>query len=332
MLALVVLPILFNAIALFPEVRNSAPNDNDQIFHYTFIERANQAIAAGDNPFDHWLPELEIGFPQFLYYQNLPHLTVVALHHLLLKRVSLLRLLNLVRYLLMVLFPLTVYWSMRRMEFSTIAAAVGAAFSSTLSSQYEYGFDYHSYIWLGLGMFPQLCSMHLMFIGAGCLYRVLERGKGFVAAIIASAAVVLSDLLYGYIYAVAALILLVLSALRQTARANRRSDAIRKVSLLGARFAIVAFIAALISAYQIVPFFHQLQYVNREFPGQLQRFTPFSTSSVLSNLFEGHLFDKNRLPVLTSLVFIGIVYAAVIRNQSGQISTYHSYNLYLPGF
>jgi uncharacterized membrane protein len=126
-LALVALPILLNAIALFPEVTNSTPSDNDQIFHYLFIERANQALAAGDNPVDHWLPEVEAGFPQFLFYQNLPHLTVVALHHLLFEQVSLLTLLNLVRYLLMVLFPLTVYWSMRRMEFSTIAAAVGAA-------------------------------------------------------------------------------------------------------------------------------------------------------------------------------------------------------------
>src|SRR6202023_451418 len=107
-IALVVLPILFNAIALIPEVRYPTPNDNDQIFHYVFIERANQAIDAGDNPFDHWLPELEIGFPQFFYYQNLPHLTVVALYRLLFRRISLLTVLNLVRYLLLLSFPLTV--------------------------------------------------------------------------------------------------------------------------------------------------------------------------------------------------------------------------------
>src|ERR1700722_4498276 len=103
-LLLVALPILFNAIALAPELHASVPGDNDEIFHYLFIERANQAISAGDNPSDHWLPELELGFPQFLYYQNLPHLTVVAVHRLLLERVSLLTVLNLIRYLLMVLF------------------------------------------------------------------------------------------------------------------------------------------------------------------------------------------------------------------------------------
>src|SRR5579862_2892959 len=219
-LALVALPILLNAIALFPEVTNTTPSDNDQIFHYLFIERANQALAAGDNPFDHWLPEVEAGFPQFLYYQNLPHLTVVAIHHLLLQRVSLLTVLNLIRYLLMVLFPLTVYWSMRRMEFSVIAAAVGAAFSSTLSSRAEYGFDYHSYIWLGNGMFPQLCSMHLMFIATACLYSVLARSRGYTAAILSSSAIVLSDLLYGYIFATAALLLWLLSIWKVIATAE----------------------------------------------------------------------------------------------------------------
>ena len=319
MLVLVVLPILLNAIALFPEVRYPTPSDNDQIFHYLFIERANQALAAGDNPFDHWLPELELGFPQFLYYQNLPHLTVVALHHLLLKRVSLLTLLNLVRYLLMVLFPLTVYWSMRRMEFSTIAAAVGAAFSSTLSSRFDYGFDYHSYIWLGVGMFPQLCSMHLMFIGTACLRGVLERSKGFAAAIIASSAMVLSDLLYGYIFAIAALILWLLSMLKQAARANGRLDTVGRLSRLSARFASVALIAALITAYQTVPFFQQLVYLNRVYPGHIPH-DSFGVSGVLSNLLTGHVFDSHRLPVVTTLVLLGILYSAVTRSAQAKIA------------
>jgi hypothetical protein len=318
-LLLVALPILLNAIALFPEVQNSAPSDNDQIFHYLFIERANQALAAGDNPFDHWLPELEAGFPQFFYYQNLPHLSVVALHHLLFERVSLLTLLNLVRYLLMVLFPLTVYWSMRRMEFSTVAAAVGAAFSSTLSSRLEYGFDYHSYIWSGYGMFPQLCSMHLMFIGTAFLRTVLERGKGYAGAIITSAAIVLSDLLYGYIFAISALILWILSALKQVTIARGLPDASRRIGRLAARFAIVAFGAFPIAAYQAVPFFRRIQYINREGAGGLQH-SGIGISGFLSYFFSGHLFDYHRLPVVTILVALGIGYGLVTRRDDAKLA------------
>ncbi len=176
-LFLLLIPILFNSIALFPEVHYSTPAGNDLVVHHLFLERANQALSAGDNPFDHWLPELELGFPQFFYYQNLPHLTVVVLYRLLFEQVGLLRLLNLVRYLLMVGFPLTVYWSMRKMEFARISAASGAAVSSLLSSTAKYGFDFRTYIWAGGGMFPQLCAMHLMFIAtAGVCGRCWNEG------------------------------------------------------------------------------------------------------------------------------------------------------------
>ena len=319
LLFLVVLPMVVNAIALLPEVRYPTPSDNDQIFHYFFIERADQALAAGDNPFDHWLPELEAGFPQFLYYQNLPHLTVVALHHLSFGRVSLLTMLNLTRYLLMVLFPLTVYWSMRRMEFSSIAAAVGAAFCSTFSSRIEYGFDYQSYIWLGYGMFPQLCSMHLMFIAVACLRRVLERSKGYAAAILSSAAIVLSDLLYGYIFAVAALLLWLLSVLKRIWSVDRVADAAGSLWRLTARFAIVAAIAAVISAYQTLPFLRGLQYINRVNAGGVQH-VPMGISAVLSSFFTGTLFDHNRLPVVTALFLIGMIYAAVSRRSEAKLA------------
>jgi len=64
-LTLVLVPCLFNAIALFPEVQHITPASNDQVFHYLMIERADEAISSGHNPVDHWLPELELGFPQF---------------------------------------------------------------------------------------------------------------------------------------------------------------------------------------------------------------------------------------------------------------------------
>jgi len=321
-LILVALPILMNAVALYPEVHYGAPSDNDQIFHYLFIERANQAIAAGDNPVDHWLPELELGFAQFHYYQNLPHLTVVALHHLMLERVSLLTVLNVVRYLLMVLFPLTVYWSMRQMEFSIIAAAVGAAFSSTLSSAIDLGFDYHSYIWGGFGLFPQLCSMHLIFVGVACLRSVLERGRRFGAAIISASAIVLSDLIYGYIFAIAAVVLLLLSVLKALAAGRDMEDRLRRISRAGARFAIVAATAAAITAYQVVPFLTQIQYLNKDYPAYPRHLTPPSLimSAFVANFFGGAGFDYNRLPALEILLLLGILYGAITRSKEAKLA------------
>ena len=332
-LFLLLIPILFNSIALFPEVHYSTPAGNDLVFHHLFIERANQALSAGDNPFDHWLPELELGFPQFFYYQNLPHLAVVALYRLLFGQVGLLRLLNLVRYLLMVGFPLTVYWSMRKMEFSRISAASGAAVCSLLSSTAKYGFDFRSYIWAGGGMFPQLCAMHLMFIATAGVWAVLERGKNIILTVMASSALILCDFLYGYMFAVVVLLVSLLSILRHLlpARSLRLAGYTlgRSVLLLAMVFVPVG----IIIAYQVISFFEQIQYLNLAAPRVLtnsnsmfahDQFVPMVTQFRYSSLtmisfrqlalfFGGSFFDANRVPVITCIVIVGLLYGGIIR-------------------
>ncbi len=210
LLTLVLIPILFNAIMLLPELR-PVPSMNDDAWQYLFVQRASIATAQGGNPFDPWFPELELGYPQFHYYQHLPHLAVVLLNRMLVKRVDLLTLFNVIRYLLLVGFPITVYWSMRTMEFSTVAAATGAAFGSLISANREFGFEYNSYLWLGIGMYTQLWAMHLLFICVACLQRLLVRGTGYLAAIISSSLLVLSHLLYAYMAGLTAIALYLLS-------------------------------------------------------------------------------------------------------------------------
>src|SRR5262249_1414355 len=148
-------------------------------------------------------------------YQHLPHLAVVLLHRLLLQQVGLLTVFNLVRYLLLVGFPLTVYWSMRRMGFSTVAGAVAAAASSLLVSNHGYDFGYGRSVWRGHGMYTQLWAMHLSFVTLACLDHLLEKGTGYVAAVVACAMLTLSHLVYIYIIAVATLVL-VLVGLNRT--------------------------------------------------------------------------------------------------------------------
>src|ERR1700730_10777164 len=85
---LVVVPVIFNAIMLLPELRLAIPSHNDDAFHYMFVQRASSVLTNGGNPFDFWVPDLGLGFPQFLYYQHLPHLAVLLLHRMLLTRVD----------------------------------------------------------------------------------------------------------------------------------------------------------------------------------------------------------------------------------------------------
>jgi hypothetical protein len=305
---LVLIPIGFNALVLLPELRKPVPSLNDDAVHYLLIQEASAAFATGGNPFDHWVPELELGFPQFFYYQHLPHLTVILLHRLLLQKVDLLTLFNLIRYLLLLGFPLTVYWSMRQIGFSVVAGAVSAAAASLLSANHRYGFEYDSYIWRGLGMYTQLWAMHVSFITVACLHRVLERGTGYAAAVFASSVLALSHLVYAYMMVVTALVLCVVGLNRANARPRIT------------RLAVIAALAAVITSYFWLPFLLFKAYLSASPYLQRWKYDSFGASEILTWLVNGDLLDYGRLPVLTVLLALGVASALFARTRPARLA------------
>jgi hypothetical protein len=293
--------MLFNAVALLPEVGYQVPNVNDDAEHVLFIQQASDAWANGQDPLDFWVPQLELGFPQFLYYQNLPHLVVVVLGKLTFGLVSLRTLFDMVRYVLLVGFPLTVFWSMRRLGFSDVAAAIGAAAGSLISGNNRYGFEYDSYVWRGLGVYTQIFGMHLSFIALAALHRVATRGSGIIAAALTCAALALSHLIYAYMTAITAVVLLLFGM--------TRANAIGRFL----RFAAVAALAGVIGAYMWVPFFAQPGYLNASPYLEQTKYDSFGAPTILGWLVSGDLLDHGRLPVLTALLAAGIVAALITR-------------------
>src|SRR5262249_33522405 len=157
-------------------------------------------------------------------------------------RVELLTVFNLVRYAILLGFPLLVYWSMRRMDFSTVAAAVSAAASSLMSVSVGYGFGYESYDWRGPGMYTQLWAIPLSFLALACLYRLVNHGKGYAAAVLACSALALSHLIYTYMMVITGLVVLLVGIDRSNLRQR-----------IG-RLAVVGVLTGIISAYTSVPF------------------------------------------------------------------------------
>src|SRR5438552_9054938 len=298
---IVALPMLFNAFALLPEVAYEPPNVNDDAEHVLFIQQASDAWASGQDPLDFWVPQLELGFPQFLYYQNLPHLLVAVLGKLTFGLVSLRALFDLVRYALLVGFPLTVFWSMRRLGFSDVAAAIGAAAGSFLSGSHRYGFEYDSYVWRGLGVYTQIFGMHLSFLALAALHRVATRGTGIVVAALVCGALALSHLIYAYMAAITAVVLLLFGL----TRANIAGRVLR--------FGAVGALAGVISAFMWVPFFAQAGYMVVSPVLDRQKYDSFGAPTILGWLASGDLLDHGRLPVLTALLGVGIVAALVTR-------------------
>src|SRR2546430_3217707 len=291
----------FNAFALLPEVTLAVPNVNDDAEHVLFVQQADAAWSSGQDLLDFWVPQLELGFPQFLYYQNLPHLAVVALGRLTFGLIPLRTLFDFVRYVLLVVFPLTVFWSMRRIGFSDLAAAIGAAAGSLLAGSHRYGFEYDSHVWRGLRVYTQIFGMHLSFLALAALHRVATRGSGIVVAALVCGALALSHLIYAYMTAITAVVLLLFGL--------TRANALARVL----RFAAVGALAAVIAAFMWIPFFAQAGYLDVSPYLDPTKYDSFGAPTILGWLLSGDLLDLGRLPVLTALLGVGIVAAAVTR-------------------
>ena len=292
-----------NAVALVPEVAIPVPNVNDGAQHIAFVRRAADAWSRGENLIDHWVPQFELGVPQFLDYQHLPHVAVVVLGRLTGDAVDPRTLFDIVRYALLLSFPLTVFASMRTMGFTSTASAIGAAASSLLSADHRYGFEYDSYVWRGFGVFTQLFAMHLSFIALATLHRVANKGSGVVPAAFACTALALSHLLYAYMLVITALVLLLFGASRATLAPR-----------LG-RFAVAGAITAVATSYMSVPFFMHSAYVNVTPYLDPQKYDSYGAGPILSWLVTGDLLDHGRLPMLTLLLAMGLIGAIVTRTR-----------------
>ena len=301
LLILVAVPMIFTAIALLPEITVPVPSLNDDALHFLFVQRASDALSSGQNPFDLWVPQIEAGFAQFFYYQPLPALAVVGLQRLSFGTLDLLTTFDLVRWILLVILPVTVFVSMRWMGFSVIASAFAAAASPLLSGNFRYGFEYESYTWAGFGLFTQLWAMHLSFLTVGAAYRALQQGKRLWLAALLFGLLVLTHLVYSYITAMA-IGLIVLWGLR-------RSNFVVRV----ARLAAIGGFAAAISAWMWLPFFTQAAYLNATPYLQPEKYASYGAGPILGWLFSGELLDHARLPVLTLLLAMGVVAAVLSR-------------------
>jgi hypothetical protein len=306
------LPLLvsmaFTAIALLPELRPLA-SVNDDAFHFLLVQGAEDAWLQGGNVVDFWSPVLELGFPQFLYYQHLPHLMVVLLHQLLPAQVDLITVFNGVRYVLLVGLPVTVYWSLRRLGFSSSGSALAAALAPLLSGGFHYGFEYDSYIWRGFGMYTQIWGMHLSFASLGLLADFLERRRGPVWAIAALSALILSHLVYAYMMAISSAVLLVVGLTRRNARERML------------RFALVWGVAALVTCYLWVPFLLHEVYLNASPNVPPWKYDSYGAATVLWKLVTGQLLDYGRPPVITILAAIGLIAALRSRTRHSRLAT-----------
>lgn len=283
---------------------------NDATMHEQMVRFATARLRAGHLPLTGWFPFLGEGSPQFLHYQSLPAMITGAVGLLTgpdaAFRWSL--------YLLLSLWPVSVYLAARLFWGSTggggrAAAAAAAVMAPFLMSATGVGYEQQAYTWNGYGVWTQLWAMWTLPLAWGFSWRAIRDGRGYLAAVAATAGTVALHFETGYL-ALSVLLVWPFIAGRPVLTRLRRA-----VVLLGG--------SLLASAWVIVPLLQQRSWaaVNEALQGT-GLVNGYGARQVMDWLVTGQLLDSGRLPVITVLGALGLALAWLAwSSDSGSAST-----------
>ena len=292
-LALLLAVLVVNAVGLWPETSISRVDLNDNVLHFTLVERIVQAVEHGENPLDCWSPEWSLGYPVLRTYQPLAHALVALAYFALGKSAGLMSVFVWVRFLSVVLLPLSFFASARLMGLRPLTAAAAAMLAPLISTPYLYGVEYGSFTWAGSGLFPQAIGCHLLLIALGLAFGAIRRGKRLVVTGVLLALTFFAHLIYGYMGALSVCLLAVIPD-AEVARGVR----LRRTAVVGAT-------ALLLSAFQLAPLLLDVSHINHSRWEPVWKWDSFGAWQVLRWLFTGQLLDHGRLPLLTLLALGG---------------------------
>jgi hypothetical protein len=253
------------------------------------VRFATAQLRAGHLPLSSWFPFLGEGSPQFLHYQSLAAVLTGAVGLLTgpdaAFRWSL--------YVLLSLWPVSVYLSARAFGAGRPAAAASAAMAPFLVSAIGVGYEQHAYVWTGYGVWTQLWASWTLPLAWGWSWRAVRDGRGYLAAVMLTALTIALHFETGYL-ALSVLVIFPLVAGRPLVTRVRRAAVLLGGSLLA-------------SAWVIVPLVQQRQWaaVNEPLQGT-GLVNGYGAHQVLEWLVTGQLLDSGRLPVVTVLAAVGL--------------------------
>ncbi len=285
---LVALAIGWGLWELRPELR-AVPYLDDSSLHQQMVRFAADRLREGHQPLTSWFPYLGLGSPQFLHYQSLPATLSGAVGTAFdpdtVFRWSL--------YLLLALWPVSVYWSARLFGLTRWTAASAAAISPFLASAAGIGYETKAYVWVGYGVWTQLWASWTLPLAWGFTYRALSSLRAAFPAVLFIMVTVALHFETGYL----AFVPLVVWPFIVPSDLWRRLG--RSLTLGAAALAA--------SAWVIVPLLDQSHWAARnQVLGRTGLENGYGARQMLSWLLGGHLYDDGRWPVVTILVAVGL--------------------------
>jgi hypothetical protein len=290
---LVAATVAMNLVALHAETTPVAYL-NDGSIHAEMTRFATAQLRAGHLPLTSWFPFLGEGSPQFLHYQSLGAMLTGALGIAIGSNTAYVWML----YLLLATWPISIYLCVRLLGFDRYAAAFAAMISPFVVSTLGIGYEQQSYLTIGYGLWSQLFAMWTLPLAWGFTWRAMKTRRSLLPAALFISATMAFHFLTGYLAVFGVLIAFVTSATPINQRLRRLSELVLGVVAL--------------SAWVVIPLIVFRAYASvNEFLQNGPDVNSYGARRVLSWLFEGELFDANRLPILTVFVLLGLLLTVV---------------------
>lgn len=289
----------FNIFLYHYEITLKAPDMNDHLYHFTMISQMNEAWERGENPLDPWIPFWGQGFPVLRYYQNLPHILVVSIYHLFQKTIPLYEIFKEFAFLSLVFLPLSFFWGTKLLGFNNLTSSFIALLVTLLHTspeRYFIGFQSHTFIWIGMGLFSQVVGMVFFAPAIGLVYNSIMKGKQFGLAILFLSCLWLSHILLGYMASIVCLIFLLF---------NKGFQKRKKIIIF--RLIFIYSVTFIATSYILIPSWLESTLINKTIWEGIQYWDSFGFAKVISSLFLGKILDGNRIPIITLLSFTGII-------------------------
>lgn len=289
--AALLLGLSFGA-ALFPLILHEGYTyGSDHTSHLVYTMRIAEMLREGDYSF--WLPDFNMGHPLFFYYQPIAHLFTATMY-LCLPFAEPLVIYKSLIVLLFVLFPISIYWGLRQMDFSPLQALCCAALAMSIQSS-ETGYELGAcFQW---GLYTQLWGLVMLLPIVGTIYRRYMLGQSWYLSAILLGLLFLTHSLSGISACVAVALLPLLPANNtQTHRGNRWMYIVL----------IFAGMALLISAI-VVPTTLYSGYVSGFFKLSDEYRFGLGMSKALYYLVQGNIYDDKRFPILSLLILSGLL-------------------------
>ena len=286
--------VLWNYWWLRSETLTVATLDDSSV-HEQMVRFAAARLRSGHLPQASWFPYLGLGSPQFLHYQSLPATLTGAVGIVMGPD----RAFSWSLYLLLSLWPVSVYWGARALHWDRWIAAMAAAASPFIVSAVGVGFETKAYVWVGFGVWTQLWAMWTLPLAWGFSWQAVSQGRRYGAAIVFTSLTVMLHFETGYL---AVLPLVLLPWITPSAW---RARVVRALVVLAGTFAATAWVT--------VPVLASARWasVNEVLRGTALE-NGYGARRVVGWLVTGGLLDAGRFPVITVLAGIGLV-CCVIR-------------------